>query len=97
MLSEAKIKDKQTELQKKYISLQQFQQQKWGPQGDLQKEQARLMEPVIKKINETIKKIGTDEAYDYIFDVAGGNIVHVSARQVDLTEKVISELAKSNQ
>jgi hypothetical protein len=42
-----------------------------------------------------IKKIGTDEKYDYIFDVINGNILHVSASQPDLTERVLEELNKS--
>lgn len=94
MLSEQTIKEKQAQMQNLYLEYQQFQQVKWGPQGELQKEQARLMEPIITKINEIIKKVGNAEGYDYIFDVAAGNIVHVSAKQVNLTEKIIAELAK---
>lgn len=94
MLSEQAIKEKQAQMQNLYLEYQQFQQTKWGPQGELQQEQTKLMEPIIKKINETIKKVGIDEGYDYIFDLAAGNIVHVSASQVNLTEKVITELSK---
>jgi len=97
MLSEAAIKEKQTEIQNKYLAYQQFQQEKWGPQGELQKRQAELMQPIIKKINETIREVGDAEGYDYIFDVASGSVVHVSTKQVDLTEKIITELGKTAQ
>ena len=95
MLSESAVEEKQTAMQNLYLKYQQFQQEKWGPQGELQVQQAKLMKPVIEKINETIKKVGDAEGYDFIFDVAGGNIVHVGARQVNLTDKIISELGKS--
>jgi Skp family chaperone for outer membrane proteins len=53
------------------------------------------MKPVIDKINAVIRKFGTDEKYDYIFDVVAGNILHVSASQPDLTTKVLDELNKT--
>lgn len=95
LLSDEKRKEKEADLQNLYLRFQQFQQEKWGPQGDAYKKQAELMKPVIDKINAAIKKIGTDEKFDYIFDVVGGNIVHVGASQPDLTEKVLAELNKA--
>lgn len=95
LLSDERKKEKETELQNLNIRLQQFQQEKWGNQGDVFTKRAELMQPVIDKINTTIKKIGTDEKFDYIFDVVNGNILHVSTSQPDLTEKVLEELNKT--
>jgi outer membrane protein len=95
LLSDEKRKEKEADLQNLYLRFQQFQQEKWGPQGDAYKKQAELMKPVIDKMNAAIKKIGTDEKFDYIFDVIGGNIVHVGAGQPDLTQKVLDELNKA--
>jgi len=95
LLSDERKKEKETELQNLNIRLQQFQQEKWGAQGEVYSKRAELMQPVINKINDVIKKIGTDEKYDYIFDVINGNILHVSASQPDLTERVLEELNKS--
>jgi outer membrane protein len=95
LLSEEKRKEKETELQNLAIRFQQFQQEKWGPQGEVYVKQKELMQPVYDKINAAIKKIGSDEKFDYIFDVVAGNIVHVSATQPDLTDKVLEELNKS--
>jgi Skp family chaperone for outer membrane proteins len=95
LLSDERKKEKETELQNLNIRLNQFQQEKWGNQGEVFTRRAELMQPVINKINDVIKKIGTDDKYDYIFDVVNGNILHVSASQPDLTEKVLEELNKS--
>ncbi len=95
LLSDEKRKEKETDLQNLYLRFQQFQQEKWGPQGDAYKKQAELMKPIIDKMNAAIRKIGTDEKFDYIFDVVGGNIVHVGASQPDLTQKVLEELNKA--
>jgi outer membrane protein len=95
LLSDERKKEKQTELENLNIRLQQFQQEKWGNQGEVFAKRAELMQPIIDKINVTIKKIGTDEKFDYVFDVVNGNILHVSATQPDLTDKVLEELNKS--
>jgi outer membrane protein len=95
LLSDERRKEKETEIQNLYIRFQQFQQEKWGPQGEVFSKRAELMQPVVDKINAVIKKIGSDEKFDYIFDVVNGNILHVSASQPDLTDKVLEELNKS--
>ncbi|MGH7450987.1 MAG: OmpH family outer membrane protein [bacterium] len=95
LLSDERKKEKETELQNLNIRLNQFQQEKWGNQGEVFTKRAELMQPVINKINDVIKKIGTEDKYDYIFDVVNGNILHVSASQPDLTERVLEELNKS--
>jgi len=95
LLSDERKKEKETELQNLNIRLQQFQQEKWGNQGEVFTKRAELMQPVIDKINTVIKKIGADEKFDYIFDVVNGNILHVSALQPDLTDKVLEELNKT--
>jgi len=95
LLSDEKRKEKETDLQNLYLRLQQFQQEKWGQQGEAFKKQSELMKPVIDKINGVIKKLGTDEKYDYIFDVVAGNILHVSSNQPDLTARVLEELNKT--
>jgi outer membrane protein len=95
LLSDERKREKETELQNLNIRLQQFQQDKWGAQGEVYAKRAELMQPVIDKINTVIKKIGTEDKYDYIFDVINANILHVSDSQPDLTGRVLEELNKS--
>jgi outer membrane protein len=95
LLSDERKREKETELQNLNIRLQQFQQDKWGAQGEVYTKRAELMQPVIDKINTVIKKIGTEDKYDYIFDVINANILHVSDSQPDLTGRVLEELNKS--
>ena len=94
LLSDERKKEKETELQNLQIRMQQYQQEKWGQQGEVYSKRAELMQPVIDKINAVIKKIGTDDKFDYIFDTVNNNILHVSATQPDLTDRVLEELNK---
>jgi len=95
LLSEAKKKEKEQEIQNLIMQLQKFQQDKFNPQtGEYYKKQAELLQPVYDKINAVIKKIGDDEKFSYIFDSATGGILHASADQPDLTDRVLAELNK---
>ena len=95
LLSDAKKREKEQEIQNLIMKLQQFQQQKYNPQtGEIYKKQAELLQPVYDKINVVIKKIGEDEKYDLILDTASGNILHVSDAIKDLTDRVLEELNK---
>lgn len=95
LLSDAKKKEKQQEMESLYLQLQKFQRDKWDPQGgEILKKQAELLQPVYDKINQVIEKIGDDEKYDFILDTANGGILYASEAQTDLTEEVLAELNK---
>jgi len=95
LLSEAKKREKQQEMQNLALQLQKFQRDKFDPNsGEVLKKQAELVQPIYDKINAVIKKIGDDEKFDYIFDTATGGILHAGADQPDLTDRVLEELNK---
>lgn len=94
LLSEEKKNEKAQEIQNLYIRFQQFQQEKWGPQGEVYSKQKELMQPVLDKINAAIRRMGAEDKFDYIFDVVAGNILYASDDQPDLTPRVLDELNK---
>jgi outer membrane protein len=58
LLSEDRKQEKQQELQNLYMKIQQYQQEKWGQNGEYFKKEAEVMQPVIDKINKAINKVG---------------------------------------
>lgn len=93
LLSDAKKKEKQQELQAASQKIQEFQNEKWGEGGAFFKRRTEIMQPVIDKINQVIHRIGEEEDYDYILDTVAGNILHAKDKY-DITELVLEELAK---
>lgn len=94
LLSEERQQEKQQELQNLYTKIQQFQNEKWGQNGEAVKKNEELMQPIIDKINAAIAKIGEEQRFDYIFDTVAGNILYASPSQTDLTDEVLEELEK---
>lgn len=59
----------------------------------VEKEQA-LLDPMIKKVTEAIKKVGKDNNFNYIFDTSAGAVVYFDGG-TDVSELVKKELAKT--
>ena len=94
LLSNEKIREKERQIQDLIQQTQQYQQAKFGPEGDLYRYQAQLMAPVLDKVDVAVKKIGAERSYDYIVDAAGGALVYALPAH-DLTSVVIEELRRS--
>ncbi len=94
LMTEANRKLKEQEITRLANEIQQFQVAKLGPQGELYKKQQELAEPVLRKVNDAIKKVGERGNYDFIFDTVGGNILFAK-ESYDLTNEVLNELRKA--
>lgn len=93
LLSDAKKREMTDEMQAQVRRIQQFQDQKWGQQGEFFRRQQELLNPVYEQINTAIHKIGKEEGYDFIFDSVQGNLLFAQEKY-DLTDKVLEELEK---
>ena len=90
LLSEAKKAELQAEFETKMQQLQQFTQEKFGPEGELMRKNIELSEPIFKKINDAIQGMAEEKGYDFIFDAAAPSSGLVFAKEeYDLTEQLL--------
>ncbi len=61
--------DREKELQNLQTSIQEFQQ---NSQSSLQKKQAQLLQPLLKKIEENMHAVANENAYTYVFNYDAG-------------------------
>lgn len=59
--------------------IQEFQQQ---AQGEIQKKESELLEPMVGKINKAIEELGKSNNYTYIFDSGAGNLLYKGGEDV---------------
>ncbi|HKJ67985.1 MAG TPA: OmpH family outer membrane protein, partial [bacterium] len=84
---------KQQQMQQLQQKIQQFQQQNVGPQGQIYAKQEQILGPVLQRIDAAIRKVATDGSYDYVFDVAAGNILYAEEKH-EITADVLYELRR---
>lgn len=89
---QAKVQQMETELQGLQKEIQEETQK---AQQQLNYKQQNLMEPIIERIQKSIKKIAEAENYTYILntvDGSGVSIVLHAPEEHDLTEKILNDL-----
>lgn len=95
IMSETRRQTKENEISQLQQTIQRYQIEKMGPEGEIYQKQAELVGPVLEKIKAVIEKVGKENKYDYIFDTVAGNILYAEPVH-DLTDKVLYELKRSN-
>ena len=93
LLSEAKRKEKEENLEAQELEYQRLTNDVFGPGGRAEKRNAELTRPILEKINDVLEKIATEENYIMIFDSVNGNIAYAK-KGLDLTDLVLEELGK---
>ena len=94
LMSETRKAEKENELMQMEQSIQKFQMEKFGPEGEIYRLQAQMMKPISEKIQVAIDIVGKEQGYDIILDALSGAIVY-ALPQHNLTEAVIKELNKA--
>jgi outer membrane protein len=91
ILSEAKRREREDELQRKRSELDAFVQEIWGPSGKIAQRNEQLTRPIVEKIREVLKDIAGAQGISLVLDATDGNVVYAD-RALDLTDEVLTRL-----
>lgn len=94
LMSDTRRNEKENEIVNKEKSVQKFQLDKFGPEGEIYRVQNQLLKPVLAKIDAAIQKVGSERGYDFILDAMSGALLYALDSH-NLTEDVMDELAKT--
>lgn len=94
LMSDSRRTEKENEMVNLEKSVQKYQLEKFGPEGEIYRTQNQLLKPVLAKIDAAIQKVGSEQGYDFILDAMSGALLYALDSH-NLTESVMDELAKS--
>lgn len=66
--------------------------QRFGPDGELFREQQRLMRPIQERVLAAVSDVAEAENYDYVFDKSGDFLFLFLRPQFDISDLVLDEL-----
>jgi outer membrane protein len=93
MLSdEAKLR-REEEIEELKREFNDFWMSIWGEEGQLKVKTREIIEPLTKKVNETVRKIAQDFDYDLVLDISS-HVVLFAKSEDDITQMVLDELNK---
>lgn len=64
----------------------------FGQEGELFREQTRLMRPIQERVLTAIEEVARDENLDYVFDRSGDYVFLFARPQFDISDRVLEEL-----
>ena len=92
LLPENLKKRRQEEIKEKETEIKQLQQQRFGPDGDLDKKRAELLKPVQDRIFAAIERIAHEKNYAFVFDRAGNANILFANKKFDISDDVLEAL-----
>lgn len=92
ILPEETRQQRQKEIENKEKAVKEYQNQKFGYQGELFQKKQELIKPIQDKIYNEINKMASEKAYDFVFDKANGlNMLFVNPKY-DKSDDIIEAL-----
>merc|ERR1712146_674780 len=72
-----------------------YQQDRFGPQGDLVLQKQLLIQPIQDQVFNEVQKIGTNKRYDFIFDKSADVVMLYSEKRHDISDLVLREIGRT--
>ena len=85
LLTKELIEEMEQEILIEENDLEEFQQKKFGPNGDLIIQKTQLIQPIQDQIFNAIREIAKSKKYDFIFDKSSDLVMLYSDKRYDLS------------
>lgn len=73
-----------------------YQQKRFGPNGDLMIQKKQLMQPIQDQIFAAVQEIAGNKSYDFIFDKSADVVMLYSAERFDISDLVIRSITRTS-
>ena len=73
-----------------------YQQKRFGPQGDLMLQRKQLMQPLQDQIFQAVQDLATKRKYDFVFDKSADVVMLYSAEKYDISDQVLRVLNRAS-
>ncbi len=95
LLTDELIAEREEEIQILEKEMIEYQQDRFGPQGDLVLLKRQLIQPIQDQVFNEVQKIGVNKKYDFIFDKSGDVVMLYSQKRHDISELILRQIART--
>ena len=95
LLTAELISEREEEIAVLEKELRDYQQNRFGPRGDLVLQKQRLIQPIQDQVFNEVQKIGADKKYDFIFDKSADVVMLYSEKRHDISDLVLRGIART--
>lgn len=96
LLTKELIEEREEDLFFEENEILDYQQKRFGPNGDLMIQKQQLMQPIQDQIFAAVQDIAASKKYDFIFDKSSDAVMLYSARQFDLSDQILRSITRAS-
>lgn len=95
LLTHELIEEREEEIQIKEDELSNYQQNRFGPNGDLMIQRRQLVQPIQDQVFNIIQDIGESRKYDFIFDKSADVVMLFANKRNDISDLVLRSIERA--
>ncbi|MDC0381044.1 OmpH family outer membrane protein, partial [Flavobacteriaceae bacterium] len=95
LLTNELIEEREEDLQIIENEILEYQQKRFGPNGDLMIQKKQLIQPIQDQIFAAVQEIATTKKFDFIFDKSADVVMLYSADRYDISEQVLRTINRT--
>ena len=95
LLTKELIEEREEELKFQETELLDYQQKRFGPNGDLIVQKAVLVKPIQDQVFTAVQDIAEAKKYDYVFDKSSDLTMLFAAKRFDISDQVVRVITRA--
>jgi Skp family chaperone for outer membrane proteins len=95
LLTKELIDEREEEIKFQETELLEYQQKRFGPNGDLIVQKAVLVKPIQDQVFTAVQDISENKKYDYVFDKSSDLTMLFAAKRHDISDQVIRVITRA--
>ena len=95
LLTKELIEEREEDITFEEKEILDYQQKRFGPNGDLMIQKKQLIQPIQDQIFAAVQDIAEKRKYDFVFDKSADVVMLYSAERYDFSEEVIRSISRS--
>ncbi|CAM3265798.1 OmpH family outer membrane protein [Aequorivita lipolytica] len=95
LLTKELIDERDEEIKIKEDEMLQYQQDRFGPNGDLMIQRRQLVQPIQDQVFNIVQEIAENKKYDFIFDKSADVVMLFAAKRNDISDLVLRSIERA--
>ena len=95
LLTKELIEEKEEDIKAEEAEILEYQQKRFGPNGDLIVQKQRLIEPIQDQVLTAVQELAKAKKYDFIFDKSADVVMLYSNKRHDLSDYIVRTITRT--
>ncbi len=96
LLTKELIEEREEEIKILEDEMMDYQQDRFGPNGDLDIQRRQLVQPIQDQVFNIVQEIAEAKKYDFIFDKSADVVMLFAAKRNDISEQVLRSINRAS-